>query len=63
MTADALAVVQFLFGTIWQFFTSWYIPGTRMTPAVFLLGTIAAGLVLSFFLKIIQSESKLGGDK
>lgn len=62
MTGDALLVLQFLFQTIWSFFTSWYIPGTAMTPAVFLLGTIAVGLVLSFFLKIIQSDHKLGGD-
>ena len=33
MTADALAVVQLLFSTIWSLFTSWKIPGTGATPA------------------------------
>lgn len=33
MTADALLVLEALFGTIWSLFTSWHIPGTRTTPA------------------------------
>lgn len=33
MSADAIAIVKFLFETIWKLFTSWYIPGTNVTPA------------------------------
>lgn len=33
MTADAVLILQTLFGTIWRLFTSWYIPGTNVTPA------------------------------
>lgn len=32
MTGDALLVVQALFTTIWSLTTSWYIPGTNVTP-------------------------------
>lgn len=37
MTADALAVVQCLFQTIWRLFTSWHIPGTSTSPAGFFI--------------------------
>ena len=40
MTSDALLVVQCLFSTIWSLFTSWYIPGTNVTPAVALFGIL-----------------------
>lgn len=32
MTGDALAVVQFVFTTVWSLTTSWHIPGTNVTP-------------------------------
>lgn len=38
MTDDALAVVQAIFSTIFSLLNSWYIPGTNVTPAVFLFG-------------------------
>lgn len=37
MTADAIMVVRFIFSTIWRFFNSWYIPGTRVTPAMWFI--------------------------
>lgn len=43
MTSDALIVLQTLFGSIWSLFTSWYYPGTRVTPAAwafFVLGSV-----------------------
>lgn len=54
LTYDAILVVQFLFRTIWQFFTSWYIPGTHMTPVVFFLGTAFAGVIINFFLRLFN---------
>lgn len=52
MTADGLAVLQCLFQVIWRLFTSWYIPGTRTTPAAFFLFLIAAGLALRFIVRL-----------
>lgn len=46
MTADALLVVQFLFTSIWSMFTSWYIPGTNVTPASMAFFLLAATVIL-----------------
>lgn len=56
MTNDALLVVKFLFGTVWQLFTSWNIPGTEgVTPAMVGLFFIAAGISLRFLLNLFHS--------
>lgn len=46
MTNDALSVVSVLFNTLFRLFTSWYIPGTNVTPAVAIFGI--AFIMLSF---------------
>lgn len=48
MTDDAILVLKTLFETIWMFFTSWYIPGTNVTPAAMFLFLGAAGIGLRF---------------
>lgn len=48
MTNDALLVVECLFGTIWKFFNSWYIPGTNVTPAVMMFGFLFLKIVFRF---------------
>lgn len=54
MTADALAVVRLLFTTVWSLFTSWYIPGTRTTPAAFMMFMLFAVLVLRVMRRFLQ---------
>lgn len=49
MTSDALMVVETLFTIIWQYFTSWYIPGTNVTPAMAGFGI----LFFTVFLRIL----------
>lgn len=49
MTSDTIQIVRFLFTTIWAMFTSWYIPGTNVTPA----GMAFFLLVASFVLRTI----------
>lgn len=52
MTSDALLVVRFLFTEVWSLFTSWYIPGTNVTPAAmafFLLSAFAVIRILKYF--------------
>lgn len=63
MTNDALLVVKCLFGTIWRLFTSWYIPGTMVTPATAALFFAAAGISLRFVLNLFHSPgaSATGG--
>lgn len=53
MTSDALLVVQCLFSTIWELFTSWYIPGTNVTPAQFFLFLGSAVLGITFIVRIL----------
>lgn len=53
MTNDALAVMEVLFQTIFGLFTSWYIPGTNVTPAVALFGVMFISLMFRFFAKLL----------
>lgn len=57
MTADALLVVQTLFGVIWRLFTSWKIPGTDTTPAGWFLFVALAVLTLKFLKSVIPGWS------
>ena len=54
MTDDAILVLECLFQTLWQFFTSWYIPGTNVTPAVMFLFLGAAGIGLRFVCRFLD---------
>lgn len=58
MTSDALAILRALFGSIWSLFTSWHIPGTRMSPAE--LGFLA--LTLNLLIRFIKRLLNVGGD-
>lgn len=53
MTSDAILVVQCLFSTIWTLFTSWYIPGTNVTPAQFFLFLGSASLGITFIVRLL----------
>lgn len=53
MTSDAILVVQCLFSTIWSLFTSWYIPGTNVTPAQFFLFLASASLGITFIVRLL----------
>lgn len=61
MTADAILIVRFLFGQIWRLFTSWYIPGTRVTPAAMAMFMLAFVFVLKH-LGIFLGGDGRGGD-
>lgn len=65
MTNDALLVVEAIFDLIFRLFTSWYIPGTNVTPAVAIFGI--AFIVLSFrlvskLLGVFDASDSLRGD-
>lgn len=42
MTSDVISILQLLFTTVWSLFTSWYIPGTNVTPASFFFFLLSA---------------------
>lgn len=60
MTSDALAVLQVLFGPIWSLFTSWYLPGTRTTPAELGFMILTLSLLIRFLKRVLNTQ---GGDK
>lgn len=62
MTADALLVVRFLFTQVWRFFTSWYFPGTNVTPAGMAFFVLASTLILKI-VKVYLLEGDSGGGK
>lgn len=53
MTRDGLLVLECLFGTIWQLFTGWVIPGTTVTPAEFICFLIFAGIILRWLSALV----------
>lgn len=59
MTSDAILVVKFVFTTIWSLSTSWYFPGTNVTPAVVFFFLLTAYAVL----RIIRQNLFDGGDQ
>lgn len=45
MTSDGILILQIVFGVIWRLFTSWYVPGTSVTPGMMLVFLAFAGIV------------------
>lgn len=58
MTSDAILVLGSLFGVIWRLFTSWYFPGTNVTPAVAFMFLLAAALGLRFIRRLTSVSSE-----
>lgn len=57
MTADVILVIQTLFTTIWRLFTSWYIPGTNVTPASFAFFSLTVVFVIRLVRNFLASAS------
>lgn len=56
MTTEAASIFRNLFDNFWRLFNSFYIPGTRMTPAAMLLFIVVGGLVIRFIRSIVQQH-------
>lgn len=52
MTSDAITFYLGYIPQIWKFFTSWFIPGTNVTPAAFCFFVLAVGLVIRTFKRL-----------
>lgn len=61
MTADALLVVQLLFGEIWRLFTSWNIPGTSASPAEVFVFVAFVGLIVRSARSLLALGSDMKG--
>lgn len=54
MTEDAFTILRYLFTSVWSLFTSFYIPGTNVTPAGFMFLALFVALVLRFLKRIFN---------
>ena len=57
MGSNAVLIVKVFFSSVWQLFTSWYIPGTNVTPAA-----ASFLLLVSFFILRWIKQYFLGGE-
>lgn len=65
MTSDAILVLKCVFGNIFRFFNSWYIPGTNVTPGTAAFGCLFLSVVFRFVgqaLGILASSPGSGPD-
>lgn len=53
MTTDAVLVLRTVFDVIWTLFTSWYIPGTHVTPAGWAFFVLFAVLVIKILKRLL----------
>lgn len=52
MTQDAFTILSVLMSTLWKFFNSWYLPGTNVTPAGFMLLVAFLAVTIRFLKRI-----------
>ena len=65
MTDDSILVLKCVFGNIFRFFNSWYIPGTNVTPGTAAFGCLFLSVVFRFVgqaLGILASSPGSGSD-
>lgn len=63
MTGDAFGFIQGFLFEIWSLFTSWVIPGTNLTPAVFLLGISITWTAYRFLRQFASGFFSVSGDE
>ncbi len=61
MTADAMAILQFLFSAVWSLFTSWHIPGTRASPAEWAFFALTVVVLFQFIRRFGDSSGGKDG--
>lgn len=62
MTDDALLVLKTLFQSIFLLFTSWYIPGTNVTPAVAFFGILFITIMFRILARLLGLWDDVKGD-
>lgn len=61
MSEDVLLVLRTLFGGIWSIFTTWYIPGTNITPASWAMFSLTLYAAVRFIKRLLGGDPN--GDK
>lgn len=63
MTEDVVLILSTVLRAAWYLFTSWFIPGTRMTPASMALFVLTVVVSLRFFKRMgrVDDDSSNGG--
>lgn len=61
MSQDVVDVLQALFGPgfygIWRLFVSWYIPGTKITPAMWALFSLVLVTAVRFVKRLMGGDT------
>lgn len=60
MTADGLSIISWYFINFFRFFTDWHIPGTNVSPAMWLIFLAISVFVFEFIKGFLTSV--FGGD-
>lgn len=61
MKFEGTLVVLFIFTRCWDFFTTWYFPGTNVTPAAFMFFSLQAVIGLKVLKFIFYHDGGGGG--
>lgn len=63
MTNNFYQILVFLMKQMWSFFNSWYLPGTNVTPAGFILAMAFLVLVIRFIRRLTFTNDTHSSDK
>lgn len=63
MTANAINFLRAFFSGIWHVMTSFYIPGTNVTPAAMFLGILGVTVIWKFFRRILFDDNSTDENK
>lgn len=63
MTEDVVLILSTVLQSAWYLFTSWFIPGTHMTPASMALFALTVVVSLRFFKRMGKVDGSDSSDK
>lgn len=63
MTSEALSFLSGFMLSVWQYFISWFIPGTNVTPAAWALFLLLIPVFIRIFKRLLNTPDASGGDK
>lgn len=63
MTQNAFTIISFWFTQGWRFLTSFYIPGTNVTPAGMLFFLLFIRLAISFVRRLTELDNGGANEK
>lgn len=61
MTGEVLTFVSGFFSNVWQYFISWFYPGTNVTPAAWALFLLLVPVFIRLFKRLLNTPDASGG--